>query len=749
MSIPDEESLTSADHTELLQTPRNRHHTLILEHQHNELKYPGVSIHSCSYCKHIAISTAAETEGKPQVMRWVRCGVDGPDGEQSVLTSGWAREAAIKGCDLFMSLLGATAYNPLSTQPNNVLHFEFHSQENQSAFTVLERTLDSDTVRVSNILEIYELYAIPRTGETDQPSNDPERVLPPNIVPASYLSYTRARLWLSDCQESHTQCAKFNLTYMPTRVLEVVPDSSLPKPGNFTVRLLEHPELAPYATLSYCWGGEQSFKTTQAHVERYKRDIQLTELAQTITDALTVVYSVGFKYIWVDALCIIQDDEEDKLREITNMHRIYRGSFFTIAAAVAHSSQDGFLQLRTSYKGFKIETQSADGVSQDLLAVRLIDRSDVTTYPLYKRAWTYQEDSLSTRILAYGNRGLVYKCLESSHSDGGHAKCSIWRRGFESSPGMLLNHLRPGGQQLKSVDHPQAWGNVFNDYTNRLLSFADDKLLAIAALAEEYTRTQPVTVYLAGLWKEDLLYQCLWQRLRPIPKDKPGVTRPKRYRAPSWSWASLDGSFHSLNVEHMMGWRDGARPTFSCHLLEAQTTLADENNPFGQVTGGILRIYGRMRRLVWVSPPHTHDGVRDGYALDGYGWAYGNENSDKNDKSKADTRLDFIVDDLREWPENTKITMWCMEFCTFVAPDNILLLARAQFSEERGSRMILEGRGLLLLPIVEEDPLTTPTTFRRVGMVSFKGLPKEDPYFERQRYWFDDGDSQWRGISII
>lgn len=535
---------------------------------------------------------------------------------------------------------------------------------------------------------------------------------------------------------------------MPTRVLEVSHISQLSGPPALHVRLAENPEPGPYATLSYCWGGNQGFKTLKDRVLGYKHEIPLHTLAQTIKDALTVTHGMGFKYLWVDVLCIIQDDEEDKMREISKMHHIYRGSLFTIAATVAKNSSEGFLHPRTMYRGFKLRVRTDNDSAIEVAAMPTRTSQDANPYHFDTRAWTFQEMQLSTRVFAYGNRGMVYHCLESKHCDGGHQH-PVNTHKLDDAISAIFKNLDPGSQLLRSTDHPFAWGEIMDAYTQRWLSFAADKLPAIAAIAEEYSRTRPVTGYLAGMWKEDLLYQCLWFRASFTVWEVAGadtVVRPGMYRAPSWSWAALDGHFCPswLNARH--------RPSapeyhFSCELVDAQVTLCEGAARFGAVQGGFMRLRGRMRRVVWLSPGHNENFTDSrGYRCC---WAYGDRGEDwlQGGRIPWDKRLGMDIDVVGEWPGGTEITLWCIEFCTFVGERNFVEVDVDGLFAERGSSSILEGQGLVLEPVNLET--AGEATFRRVGQIGFKGLPPGDPFFDRWPYWFDDGESEWREIVVI
>ncbi|KAK3990041.1 hypothetical protein QBC44DRAFT_369361 [Cladorrhinum sp. PSN332] len=162
-------------------------------------------------------------------------------------------------------------------------------------------------------------------------------------------------------------------------------------------------------------------------------------------------------------MSIAQDDDDDKDNQISQMHQIYRNASLTIVAAEAEKSLSGFLQPRSEYLGSKVAAKLDDNVL-----------------------------------------GHIYL---AEHRDGGYpARFEDTRKDFSRDPtGRLLRRLRTESQQTHHRDHPMAWVKVVNEYSTRALSNGEDKLPAIAAIAEEYSRIMPVTKYYAGLWAEDFL----------------------------------------------------------------------------------------------------------------------------------------------------------------------------------------------------------------------------------------------------
>ncbi|KAK3348936.1 heterokaryon incompatibility protein-domain-containing protein, partial [Lasiosphaeria hispida] len=311
----------------------------------------------------------------------------------------------------------------------------------------------------------------------------------------------------------------------------------------------------------------------------YAERVPLERLPQTILDALSVTHRIGQRYLWVDALCIIQDRQDDVTQEISQMNSIYRG-LVTIVAAVADSSYDRFLHPRRQFQPTKLTVCVEDNTFAELLAMPTrMPYPPKKSYRIYPRGWTFQETQLSTQILAYGDREAVFQCLESRHYDDGYqyglgVSLPRWECLFP-----LCEGLDPGNLSMAKETHPGGWVTIVKCYTKRELSDPHDKLPAVAALAEEYALTQPVTRYL-GMWEEGFLLQCLWYVYDYSSEDNSKVRRHPAYWAPSWSWASIDGDVS-------FKWPDKEATFLS--FLAVETTLQAKANPSG---GGVLATLG-------------------------------------------------------------------------------------------------------------------------------------------------------------
>lgn len=125
----------------------------------------------------------------------------------------------------------------------------------------------------------------------------------------------KTRRWLDECQDQHQYCPKRSTPKLPKRVL------AIPNDGDESIRLhiSQKEERGEYAALSYCWGGDQQFKTTSLSIGAYTKSMPLHLLPNTLRDAVKVCQKMGTRFLWVDSPCIVQDDPEDKDVEIAGM----------------------------------------------------------------------------------------------------------------------------------------------------------------------------------------------------------------------------------------------------------------------------------------------------------------------------------------------------------------------------------------------------------------------------------------------
>ncbi|KAI0179040.1 heterokaryon incompatibility protein-domain-containing protein [Hypoxylon sp. FL1284] len=639
----------------LLSDPRT------LGHLDAEKANPSIDPHTCAHCAQLRVDLRKYVETA-----------------ETALTISSVKSGAEDGCPFLSSLLREI--------------YEYAEDVTKLKDDPITASFSSSVghfyTRMVGDIGVFDAYEIPGQATCSELAY---RALPPNLAPNSALSFNRLRSWLNQCHLDHPRCRAFKIEYMPKRVLEI--EEGLEHP---TVRLCTNPPLALYVTLSYCWGGDQHSKTTKARLGSYERGIPLDTLPKTIQDAAIVTLGIGLRYLWVDALCIVQDDAADKQEEISKMHLVYRGAHLTIAAANTPTSYGGFLQPRERYRPTRVAARMDDNVFAEVLLSPEYSGL-VTSDHLFLRSWTFQETHLSTRIAVYGAREMMFCCLEGDRTDGGAATQKDTRTTAFSGA------IDPGNQVFGSLQHPGGWVSIIEQYSRRNLTEETDKLPGIAALADEYSQTKPVTDYFAGMWREDFFLQCLWT-VAPFR-----VRRPSVYTAPSWSWASVIGAIGNPRASRSFS----GSLQFTCPLLDVQTTLSSSHR-FGTVTEGHMRVRARVRALAWWWKLDTD---RPGHMR--YGRAAPLTAFHSSDSPDEDPQIRCNVDVPQEWPVNKFIPMIGMEICTV---------------KENADG--IRGFGLLLGRVDAHS-------YRRVGWMTVYERDGHD-------YWFDEdvGLSMWEDVLV-
>lgn len=347
-----------------------------------------------------------------------------------------------------------------------------------------------------------------------------------------------------------------------------------------------------YVTLSHCWGNTVIVQTTTKTLHAHKEQIPIAGLTKTFRDAIIITRNLGFQYLWIDSLCIIQDDAKDWETESALMAEVYGSSILTIAASSSNNSLTGCFFPRGSSPSIALKYSSKNG-SQHLVYLRKrLKRFEETVNkgPLNSRAWTFQERLLSRRILHYGEDQLHWECEETCLSEDGH---TVLNNDYFKSTSILHPEKSAMPQQVEHNSMYLDWYDMVQKYTSRHLTKAADKLPALSGLASVFA-TLTGDRYLAGLWESNLEAGLLWQSSH---SEKPRLHRPPKYRAPSWSWAALDGQveFHS-DVYYTSPGIPLDQITFALKDIDVAMSLAG-SNPYGSVAAGSMNVTGRLKQV--------------------------------------------------------------------------------------------------------------------------------------------------------
>ncbi|USP81985.1 hypothetical protein yc1106_09259 [Curvularia clavata] len=457
--------------------------------------------------------------------------------------------------------------------------------------------------------------------------------------------------WLKDCIQHHPRCnAPPAERWAPTRLLDI---------GIFyddLVKLVDGKDAflskQKYATLSHCWGGIHGpfFRTLLGNIKQFQEGIHCDQFPETLRDAIKVARQFHLRYLWIDSLCIIQDDIEDISMEVALMEKVYRYSFLNIAATGAHDSTKGCFWERdpcailpteisigwSNHRGSKAKYRVVP--EPNIWARKLTDE------PLNRRAWVLQERILSSRVLHFGHEQLFWECRESSACETfhlglpnalcGHPLIDIKRLQLGDEvkddrwPAKYIPEAPRGKTFLKRLQSAftrilqpvvvqevtlytntasalafRDWDAVVELYTMASLSFTRDKLIALSGIASSLSTTHPgasADGYLAGLWQSSLPIYLLWI---PETSNNPKIMFsdrrslcPERYQeyvAPTWSWASINGRISFRLCQHNFD------PNDHLAVLEEASVSHQTSFRFGSVNSGFIKLSSPVATILW------------------------------------------------------------------------------------------------------------------------------------------------------
>ncbi|KAI1381168.1 heterokaryon incompatibility protein-domain-containing protein [Hypoxylon crocopeplum] len=416
------------------------------------------------------------------------------------------------------------------------------------------------------------------TGEVLWEPNFPLRIVTSLASPHTAITRYRPLEWnglnvewaaamqslIFQCEASHHGCTSQTRNHLPSRVLHITGDLQTFPQVRLHITQKEGQE-GQYAALSYCWGKSQRFILTHENLNSLQGGIVDSDLPQTFKDAIRTTQFLGLEYLWIDALCIIQDDPDDKSREIDRMCSIYENSAVTIVAATASSVTDGFIKPVTSfnrrYPSCDIEVTL--GNNSGTLTVVPIHAQDVgMDFPINRRGWTLQEALIPPRLLVFGDMEPFLRC-RSWNAIGVSETYIRYDISHIYPPRLMDTLVETRGRILDYIqDRPaHIWPPIVHEYSHRILSFDEDRPIAIRGVIDFLSRAIGDKCYF-GVWSSFSIPCLLWHQF-------PGEEARSIPNVPTWSWMSTTSAVRLPAVmrSHFSP-RDEALVRFDEHPLQ-------------------------------------------------------------------------------------------------------------------------------------------------------------------------------------
>jgi hypothetical protein len=408
---------------------------------------------------------------------------------------------------------------------------------------------------------------------------------------------------LKDCELRH-QCGSRLSTRpntQPSLLVDVISEKTTPD----LVKLhTVGSQNLKYAALSYCWGGAQTKATTTTTIKTYLDQISITSLPSSLRDAIWVTRKLGLQYLWVDSLCIVQDDEIAKVHEIGRMEHIYNNAYVTISADCASSCHTSFLHTNIPDSASSaLPFVWDDNESGTILFTSINNpqtslRDSHRNSPIHTRGWTLQERFMSRRLLVYSKYKIFWVCARGSDKDGGDENYED----YDYSDAQRRPQLSTTTPHAKNdtTRHGEEWRSLVVEYSKRKLSDSSDKLPAFSSIAA-YFATRLNDDYVAGLWRRQLPNMLCWRGV--------DVSRPENWRAPSWSYMAIDGQIIFPKPAEKRG--------EFFEIKDVQITPVSSEAPYGKISSGRLLARCRVLQISatgsgWICSNDCYSSVHEG-----------------------------------------------------------------------------------------------------------------------------------------
>lgn len=370
------------------------------------------------------------------------------------------------------------------------------------------------------------------------------------------------------CRSSHSLTDKSaeETTVLPTRVIDVGDlKENGPKPQLFISKKAS----GQYIALSHRWSKDIATKLQSDNLSRYQKGLPVNDMPPTFQDAIEVTRQLGFRYLWIDSLCIIQDDEADWSYESRKMGTIFEEASCTIAAvdAVDDNGVDHGLflprdtdplsvKLTIPYKKVPLRELSQRVFKthtsvyvwkmrwlRELPTMKTCDKNTITIRPRivsswrrvprsnwHQRGWVLQERLLSRRLIYYSKNKLSWSCFtESGEEEGGDPK--------QPARFSLLPLRRGSDDPIFPI-----WERIISDYQRCQLTFSKDRLAAVGGISVRVEAHFSCKIYAGILFHSphDAAENLLWYA------SKAPLQAFNEFHAPSWTWIAFNGDISFL-----------------------------------------------------------------------------------------------------------------------------------------------------------------------------------------------------------
>ncbi len=350
------------------------------------------------------------------------------------------------------------------------------------------------------------------------------------------------------------------------------------------------------------WGDATFIKLLKKNSDDLKAGILINHLPQTFRDAVEVTRKFNIHYLWIDSLCIIQDSIDDWNKEALRMSQVYQHAICNIAATGAVDSTKGLFFGKNLHlvRPCKVSI-AARHATTDTETVYIVDanfwNSRLEQAHLLQQAWVVQERLLAKRVLHFNRDQLYWECQQTSACEifpAAMPECMMIDGKFKDIvPNTGISEMAPKGLISPLTYREVIWRRVLYSYTRAQLSNPDDREAALNGIMKVLAGVFADTC-IAGLWRKGLPAQLAWRAM-------PSATSTPTYRAPSWSWLSMDGEIGAYAAP-------ATKETDSSSLLLPRYVVAELKHisitragvsALSPITSGFIRLRGMLHPVIW------------------------------------------------------------------------------------------------------------------------------------------------------
>lgn len=424
-----------------------------------------------------------------------------------------------------------------------------------------------------------------------------------------------------------TNLAPPTTSFVPTRLLDVGLSSGE------KISLVTTPDTHSdinYAALSYCWGPpEDALKQPRlltSNIADLHTNISPAQLSPVMLDAITVCRDLRIPYIWIDALCIIQDSKTDWEQESQVMARVYESASLTICAMSSSSCLLPFLAPRPSWSKYPYNSPSIPGGTFCFRPIPGYDNPDPTPNPILKttpldqdlaasrwsqRGWVFQEKAMSPRKLFFGDAMLHLQLDDRTVVSENGVHTYLAPHAYDINTNILSESTIPIGPLLREKWHVyELWHAAVVGFAHLQWTNGMDLFPGLSGIAERFRSALVGARYLAGHWEGDLHNSLVWATTQRWDANRDfslaevlvRLERGNASNAPSWSWASRPDFFHFV-ISSLDQKRCRVRTHLRPEMEVVRATIqVDGSNDLGRLqSGNSLTVMGKMIGLAEVT----------------------------------------------------------------------------------------------------------------------------------------------------